>query len=409
MFRSTLFALLLSLLLPGATPMAHGGIAEYTDRGRTDFDTVVQLLNPYGTWAKIDGLWAYTPLNHYAPYTSGRWLYTEYGWYWQGTQPSSWATEHYGYWKRSTDHVWSWFPGAYWVSQTVEIRATPTHIGWRSAAVDDDGNFVEEPADRYAKTDEWTFVTRAQFAGPITPAIIASPDVAARLLDDTTDCMHTYVTYRPITRPGPHPADFVALCRDGLMFAPQVYVNDLPPQKASPPATSTNAIPATSSRAIPTADDTDGQTPDPRQVRYWITMSLPTYWTPRPPEAKPTEVYMYRPEIAQDSDGIERRIGLWIDPSTRKSLGVRLQDIFGASKPSKNDAAPSGPGTPAVPVTASTRGPFQSPFDESFRSNAAGSNAPSSSSKTAPAGAALPAPSGAVSPTPTNLAPDKGA
>src|SRR5579871_4623947 len=151
-----LLVALLGLLLPAA---ARAGLAPYTDPGKIDFDTAMQLLNPYGTWSQVDGTWCYTPLDRQAPYTHGRWLYTEFGWYWQGTAPHSWATEHYGYWKRGTDKVWSWYPGPSWLPQTVEIRSSTDGIGWRSAEVDPDGNFVEPPSLRFTKTDEWTFVT----------------------------------------------------------------------------------------------------------------------------------------------------------------------------------------------------------------------------------------------------------
>ena len=133
---------------------SRGGIASYTDRGTIDFDKALQLLNPYGTWSKIDEKWAYTPLDHEAPYTDGRWLYTEYGWYWKGNQRHSWITEHYGYWKRGEDKVWSWYPGPVWLSQIIEFRATPTHIGWRSGEVDRNGDFVESSEERYSRVDE---------------------------------------------------------------------------------------------------------------------------------------------------------------------------------------------------------------------------------------------------------------
>ena len=119
----------------------------YTDRGTTDFDTVLQLLNPYGTWSKIDGKWAYTPLDHMAPYTDGRWLYTEYGWYWKGRLPHSWATEHYGYWKRGANKVWSWYPGPIGcrrssrfaprtnTSAGAAAKSTTTAISWRRQSI----------------------------------------------------------------------------------------------------------------------------------------------------------------------------------------------------------------------------------------------------------------------------------
>lgn len=105
-FRFALFCLALS----GLVTISRGGMTSatpYTDRGKADFDTVLQILNPYGGWSKIGEKWAFTPRDHQAPYTDGRWIYTEYGWYWKGNLPHSWVTEHYGYWKRDADKVWS--------------------------------------------------------------------------------------------------------------------------------------------------------------------------------------------------------------------------------------------------------------------------------------------------------------
>lgn len=356
----------------------------YTDRGKADFDVAMQLLNPYGTWSKIEGAWAYTPLDHEAPYTDGRWIYTEYGWYWKGRLPHSWLTEHYGYWKRGADKVWSWYPGPFWLPEIVEIRATSTHIGWRSAAVDREGSFVEGPADRYTKTDEWTFVSMAQFANPITPEVIAKPDVTKKLLENSTECRHIYVTYREIDRPGPHPADFLALCRDGGMFAPKTLQDELAPlASASAGAAPGSGTPSPSAAAQPKSPAPKAKEKgDPqlagemRKVKYWITMSLPTYWTPPPPDAKAEEIYLYRPDFYQDEDGIARRIQYWLDPSSRKG-GNLLEMLTGGKPVEKTDtdtnAAPATPAMPAVaakPKSATPRDPFKNSLDESFHSGA---------------------------------------
>jgi hypothetical protein len=410
------------VLLSGVMP-AKAGIAEYTDRGKIDFDTAMELLNPYGTWVQVDGRWAYTPLNHATPYTNGRWLYTEYGWYWKGNEPHSWATEHYGFWKRSANHVWSWYPTPDWLPQIVEIRATTTHIGWRAAEVDTDGDFVEPADDRFAKTDEWTFVSLAQFTRPITPSVIASPDMASKILDDSAEAMHTYVTYRPISRPGPHPADFLVFKPNG-MFAPQTETETAPDPdlvmpvaaKSTVPVVKTSSGSAMSSNSAPSgaapsgaapsgaapsgaavakapasdgslgdADDAATAAADARQVSYWITMSLPSYWTPRPADAGPKEIYIYRPEFYQDQDGIERRVQLWLNPSSRSSLG-NLRALFSAPPQAKTPPTANGPGQPAEKVlpSAPENNAFRSPFDERFRSDT-GAASSTKSSKAAPA------------------------
>ena len=419
-FRTATFC----FALLGLGMNCHGGITSYTDRGKADFDTFLQLLNPYGTWSKIDGAWAYTPLDHEAPYTDGRWVYTEYGWYWKGALPHSWATEHYGYWKRGADHVWSWYPGPFWLPEIVELRNTSTHIGWRSAAVDRQGDFVEKPEERYAKIDEWTFVSLAQFANSITPQIIAKSDLAKNLLEDSTDCRHTYVTYREIDRPGPHPADFLALCKDGKMFAPKTLQDQvsaptsaivpgltpgLPTSTTPPPIPATNAVSAPATNTASPTNAAPELASEMRHVPYWITMSLPTFWSTPPPDAKVEEMYLYRPDIYQDEDGIARRIELWLNPSSRKSTSQRLNEVLsGGGLPTvKSDMGTNA--ASVVPATpAKSRDPFASPLDDSFHSE---NHSPSSSKIPAPS----PAPSSGsnaqnapIPPPVTNAAPAGG-
>jgi hypothetical protein len=394
----------IALLLFFTGLFAHAGIASYTDRGKIDFDTAMQLLNPYGTWSQIKGAWAYIPLDHQAPYTRGRWLYTEFGWYWKGDQPASWLTEHYGFWKRGDDKVWSWYPGDFWLPQIVEIRTSDGYVGWRCAEVDNDGNFVEAPADRYAKIDEWNFVSNRQFTGPVTPEVLAKPGLTSKLLDESNDSIHTYTTYRAIDRPGPHPTDFVALAGDGGMFAPKVENENMPaarplmmttkvstaPTPAPKPAAGPKRAPSgaaaeMNTNAAPEAAGEDEKGPvDLRQVNYWITMSVPTYWTRRPSDAKPNEVYIYRPDFYQDQDGIERRIRLWLSPNGRALQKEELNTVLSA--PSKHSSAPSAPGLPAVPVAPSGN-PFRSPFEETFPDGSkASSRAASPATNAVPAG-----------------------
>ena len=364
------FLIFVALAL-GATATAHAGMnadTPYTQRGKTDFDTTLQLLNPYGTWAKVDGKWAFTPREHMVPYTEGRWIYTEFGWVWQGRAPHSWATEHYGYWKRGADKVWAWYPGPFWLPQIVEIRATSHYIGWRSAEVDDQGSFVEAPIDRYGKEDEWIFVTLAQFANPITPDIVAKPDIAKQELEDSTDCRHTYLTYREIDRPGPHPADFADLCKDGGMLAPLMAADQRAAQEeaaaAPAPATNSPAAHMTGTNGPSLIGAQIDPSADTRKVKYWVTMSLPTYWTKPPDDAKPDQIYLYRPDYFQDNDGIERRITLWFNPKERGTL----KDLLGssASLPKSTPSASGTPATTAIPA-ASASNPFASPLNDAPR------------------------------------------
>jgi hypothetical protein len=344
------------------------------------------VLNPYGTWSKIGGLWAYTPLDHQPPYTSGRWLYTEYGWMWKGTSPHSWATEHYGYWKRGANKVWSWFPGPYWLPETIEIRQTPEYIGWRSAQVDDNGSFVEAPIDRYIKFDEWSFVTFAQFANPITPAVLAPPDVTRTQLEATTDSRHTYLTYREIDRPGPHPADIAPFIKEPGMLAPltmQEQAAQIAPKAAAAPNPYAAHMTGTNAPALLDAVNNAGVDPhaDTRKVKYWVTMSLPSFWSKPPDDARSDQIYLYRPDMYQDQDGIERRITLWFNPKARTAL----KDVLNES-PTRGSvsAAPTSahalPAVPAVPETEDTEAaagtnPFSSPLDQPFHEGKISSDA----------------------------------
>jgi hypothetical protein len=369
--------LLCLLLLATLGPSLPAAEMAYVERGKIDFDTAMQLLNPYGTWKRSAGSWAYTPLDHAAPYQHGRWLYTDYGWYWQGTAPHSWMTEHYGFWKKGADGLWAWYPGPDWLPQIVELRATATHIGWRCAAVDAEGSFIEDPSERYAKPEEWSFVTNAQFVRPISPANLASTAMAARLLDDSTSCLHTYATYRAIERPGPHPADFVALGGSLGMFPPAL--EGAAPLNSSKPWGSESGAKG----SVVLADGSSVSPADARQVRYWTTMSLPDYWTRAPADARPNEIYIYRPEIYQDQEGIERRVRLWLHPKEKPLENGDLNTVLGKS------AAPA-PATSSDATRPRSADPFRNPFDESYHGDSSHPAASPAASNAAPSGLSAP-------------------
>jgi hypothetical protein len=113
---------------------------------------------------------------------------------------------------------------------------------------------------------------------------------------------------------------------------------------------------------------------DIRRVKYWITMSLPTYWTKPPAEAKPEEIYLYRPDFYQDDDGIARRIALWFDPTKRTTL----KELLGEQSP--GPGASQGATKSANSSEPPPRNPFQSPLDDTGRPGVA-PRLPNSSSK----------------------------
>jgi hypothetical protein len=379
--RNLLWILIVALGVFAAGDFARAGTnanSIYTDRGKTDFDTFLKLLEPYGKWTKIDGKWAFTPNDHAEPYRNGRWIYTEFGWYWRGNTAHSWATEHYGFWKRGADKVWSWYPGPYWLPQIVEFRATNLYIGWRTGEVDSEGNFTESPIERFSKPEEWTFVTLEHFANPITPAVIAKTDVTKAALEDSTECRHTYMTYRIIDRPGPHPADFADLCKDGGMLSPLAMRDTAAAQPAPKPDPNSPAAKMTGVTPLKLMSDVSDVDPsaDKRKVQYWVTMSLPKPDAQPPPDAKADEIYLYRPDLFQDQDGIERRITLFLDPKAR----VRLKDLLG-STPLNSGSAPT-PSAPAVPAAPAVD-PFHNPLDDSFKGPKGGSAPTNQASKPA--------------------------
>jgi hypothetical protein len=136
-------------------------------------------------------------------------------------------------------------------------------------------------------------------------------------------------------------------------------------------------------------------------VKYWITMSLPTFWSQPPSDAKPEQIYLYRPDFYQDQDGIERRITLWFNPYARTSLKDILGETLPDTKPQASATGSTSPASPAVPASPETdqaHNPFQSPLDNSFHPDS--TNHPTNSSTKSQS----PTPSGLIAPE-TNAAP----
>jgi hypothetical protein len=166
---------------------------------------------------------------------------------------------------------------------------------------------------------------------------------------------------------------------------PGLLPKEPPPDSPASKMTGTNG-------PVLLGEDDAAQPVDKRKVKYWITMSLPTFWTPRPPGAKPGEIYLYRPDFYQDQDGIERRITLWFNPMTRTSL----QDILAGSKlggksTPGGSATPATQATPAVPVapeepTPPSHNPFRSPFDDTYHGSTGSRSGDSTKNPAAPSG-----------------------
>lgn len=310
-----------------------GAMAPFTERTTTDFDTFLQILNPYGVWKQGESQqWQYFPFSDgsYRPMTSGLWIYTDFGWYWQGTEPFSWACDHYGVWKLGKDGVWGWAPDPLWQPFKVDFRETKTHIGWRCSAINQFGEFVEkEEKQRFARPEEWVFVIREKFGRPITPADVLTGKEAAKLLEDSSPCGHTFTSWRQMERLGPDPINFVR--KDQIRSSADLKPNE--PQIITP--------------------------------TLW---SLPTFWTPPPVAAVPGDLYIYRPRCAQDADGIQRRILIWNHPGERERAQENVKKILNPDTvptgptPGADPTPPATPPTPPPPAPAVPVAPGSQPW-----------------------------------------------
>jgi hypothetical protein len=136
------------------------------------------------------------------------------------------------------------------------------------------------------------------------------------------------------------------------------------PAKPAAPAPAPAGLAAASAPAAAPAPADDGSVPnDQRQVRYWTTMCLPNPWAAPPEDAKPTEIYIYRPDFYQDQEGIERRISLWLDPSTRASMKMHLADVFKTSPQKSAPPAAVAAGAPAPASPVAGENAFRNEFD----------------------------------------------
>jgi hypothetical protein len=296
--------LLLSLPLRAVEP-------NYAERGKTDFDTALAQLNPYGVWLPLESnLWVYQPLEPkpYLPYCEGRWLYTDFGWHWQGSAPHSWATDHYGAWLHTEKYGWVWKPDGNWHASTVDFCVTKTHTGWRPSLLDRNGKLLESDAARFARPDDWIYVPTEKFGQPLTRATVLNGDTSQTkaLLEESNPLGHTFHAWREIDRVGPDPL--------------AVFKSAATPFKAA------------------------------------TTWNLPTFWSLPPDHILPGDLYLYRPQFFQDRDGIQRRVSVWQDPNALKKARAELGPLF--SKKSDKDSNTTAPNTPAPKSGAFSESPL---------------------------------------------------
>jgi hypothetical protein len=299
-----------------------GAIAPFTERGVTDFDSVLELLNPYGAWVESapGKAYFYRPFAEadWMPLAEGRWVYSDYGWFWIGNEPHQWVTTHYGYWKRDEAGIWGWIPSSEWHTNPVDWRGTKTHIGWRSSPLTKMGDFAESEEKRVAHPEEWVFVKKEDFGKPLNRSMVLTGEAAKEILLDSYALSHEIQLYRVIARAGPDPV---------------IYPNTLPVRRPDAPA--------------PAEKDLE-------KVTYFVTMSLPTYWAALPPDAKPDQIYVYRPKFYQDGDGIQRRIKIWNNPKARLEAVAKVNQALGVTQEVQTTNAPPITVPVETPKTKST-------------------------------------------------------
>jgi hypothetical protein len=351
------------------------GLAPFTERGKTDFDTFLSILQPHGTWMETEpGGARYkfvpsTPKN-YVPLSNGRWIYSNYGWYWLGQEAFSAITDHYGYWVYGADQRWSWRPGPDWHSDIVEWRQTPTHLGWRPSALTADGTFVESETERLARPETWIFIPKEKFGRPMTTADVITGEAARTLLAQAQPVYHVFVGYASIDRSGPNPALFRE--RLGLKIKKEIApppVPDLPTvnpeeaslalrkmqDKAKADKASKPEKPVTEMNAEERKEAAD-QALEKMQLEPIVIMSLPTFDTPPPPTAKPQELYVYRPVLYQDRDGLNRRVKVMLDPTAQKKAREQVVNMVEAETMGKI-RAPNATETNAPPADSPAPAP----------------------------------------------------
>jgi hypothetical protein len=378
MFRALIYAGALLL----------GAVIPFTERTKTDFDTFLRLLNPYGHWVKQSNVWFYEPFQPYIPLTEGQWIYTDFGWYWNGTRPFSWATDHYGAWKLGQDNVWRWKPDPDWQPAKVEWRGTSEFIGWRATSMNRFGEITEPEAERYNHPGEWIFVPRKKLTGSLTPADIITGEKGKTLLDQSEAVNHTYVSWREIDRLGPDPYDVYGVAKSFL--AQQTMGAQA--EKAVNIAGDDDASPIIVAAPAPSAGSADSKDKEKeKKPPIYTIYSLPDfYYIVKFNPLKPFDLYIYRPEIFQDSDGIQRRLDVWHNPKVQKANlekvnrvlehGTLIIDGKGSSTSSSTTAAPVDSASASTASDSDNSTPTSTASTTTTSSSGADSSSSSSSS-----------------------------
>jgi hypothetical protein len=260
----------------------------YTDSGKVDFDLILDRLEPYGSWEKINEgngdkgegkVWAWFPQAAqdpaWRPFQKGRWSYSDFGWAWESEEPFGFATYHYGHWGLAPGKGWFWVPSTRWDAATVEWRAAGDYYGWRPQTTNRFGEPAEAPEATRSRVGEWWFVPKTAILSPLDKKDgVSDPEKVRQLLAQSEVGVHqrSIPNYREFTRNGPAPEDVAVLI--------------------------------------------GGEIPAARRI-----MSLPSWDSPVPPEFGLNYLFFYKPKFYQDAGGVVRRIGVWCE---RKKGGTPI-------------------------------------------------------------------------------------
>ncbi|MEZ5405531.1 MAG: DUF6600 domain-containing protein [Verrucomicrobiia bacterium] len=240
--------------------LAQGAMEPYTERGVVDFDQFLEILAPYGEWKKVETIgWIYFPKPNqeesWVPYQQGQWVYTDWGWLWRGEEPFADICYDYGWWQRMGQR-WGWIPDVNWDPARVEWRATDQFFGWNQQ--------VETTGKN------WFFILKTKLIHSLKKEDFLGDEEVEKILPKTQVSQHIFkiANYRDFVRAGPAPKEITALTGQNI-------------------------------------------------VRHTI-MSLPVWNAARPERYEERYLFIYRPKIAQDKDGIQRRIEAWLSGNASK-------------------------------------------------------------------------------------------
>lgn len=233
---------------------AQAAVEPYTERGRIDFDQFLEILAPYGRWVKNENL---------------GWVYFPYeDVAWHPYQQGRWVYTDWGwFWQGKEPFAevcyfygeWKRIEGKWgWIP---DVKWEPDRVTWRVT-------------DKFCGWGwngiDWFFVSKTQISNSLKPEDFLNEKQKQKVLSESTVSQHILkiVNYRDFVRAGPAPKEIMTL-----------------------------------------TDQT---------IKRHTIMSLPEWKTSPPQRYDDRYLFVYRPKIAQDKAGIQRRIDTWMQTDATK-------------------------------------------------------------------------------------------